>query len=97
MSAVIGIDPGVFGAIAILDGATLAAVYDMPVAIVGKTRKRHDVLAVLAGEAGDHADLREPALALDFRGADAGRRRGAGVGLVLARGGSARKRTWGYA
>ena len=39
----IGIDPGVSGAIAVLVGGTASA-YDMPVATVGKTRKRSEVL-----------------------------------------------------
>lgn len=41
---IIGIDCGVTGAIAILDGQT-AVVNDMPVATVGKTRKRSEVMA----------------------------------------------------
>ena len=39
----IGIDPGVTGAIAILSGGD-AVVHDMPVATVGKTRKRSEIL-----------------------------------------------------
>ena len=45
MSITLGIDPGVSGAVAALDGSgILLAVHDMPTAIVGKSRKRHDVL-----------------------------------------------------
>ena len=51
---VIGVDPGVSGAVAILDGIWLVAVHDMPVAIVGKSRKRRDVLE------GQLADLLRP-------------------------------------
>ena len=44
MTITVGIDPGVSGAIATLDQSGAIEVHDMPVAIVGKARKRREVL-----------------------------------------------------